>query len=110
MTSLNPDPDLKKTLVFIREMADYDDLELIRAELVKRAGKLRMLKTAKVRENTQVGDRVLLTGVKPQYLNGRVGKVLEFVDGNRVRVDFGDPIRRYGRIIKVPLSSIEVLK
>lgn len=61
------------------------------------------------------GDTVKVNRqIKPAYLAGRVGEVVE-VDRQRrrgvpmVAVDFQFPIRRYGAVIVMPAGSLEII-
>ena len=101
--------DLKSTLAYIREEADETDLTYILAAFQERRRFLTSVRAANMREQLDVDDKIIVQGnIKPKYFVGRVGKVLS-LQGDRVEVDFGTPMRRYGRIVKVPLSSVRKL-
>ena len=107
----SPKPDLKSTLSYIKKDADNDDLDLLFAELVKRRRALMNIQASEIRNQIEVGCRIMLTNnLKPKYLNGLIGKVVT-LDMDKALVDFGAPIGKYrsGRI-NVPFKLIaEVL-
>lgn len=96
MTStLNPDPDLKKTLTFIRNMADDQDLELIREEFNKRQRALNASRASEVSGDLEIGKKVrLVNNVKPKYLGGAVCEVIR-LDGNKVGLKLPRPVGKF---------------
>lgn len=109
--TLNPDPDLKKTLTFIRNMADNQDLELIRAELAKRQRALSASRTSELLDQILPGKKVrLVDNIKPKYLGGQVCEVLT-LEPNRVGLKLKRPMGKfYSGTLRAPYSLIaEVL-
>lgn len=99
--------DLKAVLKYIREEADDTDMTYILSAFQERRRYLASIKAAEIRSELNKGDRIIILGnIKPKYFIGRVGDVLS-IQGDRVEVDFLTPLRRYGRIVKVPLTSVK---
>ena len=108
--SLNPDPDLKKTLTFIRNMADDQDLELIRAELVKRQRALSASRASEMGAAIAVGKKVrLVDNVKPKYLGGQVCEVMTIEPG-KVGLKLSRPTGMFRTgTLRAPLSLTALL-
>lgn len=96
-------------LAYIEEQADDRELRLIIAAYGTGVRRTRALLITKTLEELQEGDTVRFISIKPKYLTGVQARVLEII-GDKAKVDMGRPIRRYSRIVTVPISSIQVVK
>lgn len=70
----------------------------------------RRLRLARLQfEALKIGDEVRVSShVKPKYMAGAVGKVVEKRQ-TKVTVEFDEPMGRFGRRVIVPLSALEVV-
>lgn len=85
---------------------DQDDIQVL-SKALKR--KLRMI-GREISMELEPGTKVKVTsGIKPKYLQGRIGTVVDFPEGGLVEVDFLVALRRYGRKIKMPCSVLKVV-
>lgn len=99
--------DLKSTLHYIREIADDSDMIYILAAYNERNREIRARHAADMRSQLEKGDKVMVkTNIKPKYFAGQVGEVLS-IQGDKVEVDFLRPIRRFNRIVKIPITSLK---
>lgn len=106
---LNPDPDLKKTLTFIQNMADLDDLSLIREAVVKRQRALVNSRASELLDEIAIGRRVqLVDNVKPKYLAGQVCEVLGFEAGKiQLKLMRGPQGKFKSGTLRAPMTLIE---
>lgn len=89
---------------------DETDLELVVAGVKARRSQLRTLTTLEVVGSLNVGDRVKLTGLRPQYVNGATGTV-ESLAQTRFNVRLDDDVdprarARFGEVVRVPASAL----
>lgn len=96
---------LTDMLQFIEEEADERELRLILAAYGTGVRRVRVSKISKMRSELEKGDTIRFVSIKPKYLTGVEATVLRIM-GDKAEVDMGQPIRRYSRIVTVPLSAI----
>jgi hypothetical protein len=90
-------------------------LEEILSVVAERSRYVRQREAFERLRTLKEGDTVRVIGnIKPKYLVGQRGTVVALSDIRRrgfpmVEVDFGKPIRRYGAIITMPVSCLQVV-
>lgn len=94
---------------YIESEADEAELRAILAAYSTGVRRTRALKVRNIRAELQEGDTIIFSAIKPKYLIGQQAKVLEIL-GDKAKVDMGQPVRRYSRIVTVPLSCIKKVK
>lgn len=95
-------------LQFIRHLdaGEFDDqIKYMWKLLQERSDHLRDRRAANVLASLSTGDRVKIQNLKPKYIVGYSGTV-ESIDGDKVTVDLGRQVRRYGPIVIVPASCL----
>jgi hypothetical protein len=97
---------LSTILDFIETEADERELRAILQAYGTGLRRNRTIMARKLRSELQVGDTVTFVSIKPKYLTGVTAEVLELVGPDKVRVDMGQSIRRYNRIVTAPLSAV----
>jgi hypothetical protein len=94
----------------LRLIAAADSVEFASLDnaMQKRRLQLREQRVSSARKEICLGDTVQVTaGIKPKYMAGRTGEVVSRMEsGKGVRVDFGENVGRYGRIVGVPYSCL----
>lgn len=73
----------------------------------------REARAREVKRELSPGTRVRVRNIRPKYLNGMIGTVVHFPEGQRVAIKWDYPGQAgrygYGDSIKVDLTCIEVL-
>lgn len=109
--------------VVLYHLADgkYDNvLDALSNAVFSRKKQLQQIKAAENLATLLPGDQVRIVGaIKPKYLQGQLAIVLDINDlpefvaippvGN-IPIDFGRPIRRYGRYCSVPAQLVKKVK
>jgi len=99
----------------LKLVANADEVELagIVEVILQRRRTLTAARAAEVFAQIQPGSRVRLKGLKPKYLNGTHGTVLEVQSKNRIKVELINPDRRgvgrFGHTPWVASSCLDVL-
>ena len=96
---------LSEVLDFI-EAADERELKMILQSYGVGVRRMQADKARQLRGTLKKGDTVVFKSIKPKYLIGVQAEVLEVLPGDKARVDMGRPIRRYGRIVTAPFSTM----
>lgn len=81
------------------------DLHTINKALQQRAELLRKVKAETLRFSVKPGDRVVLDGLKPKYVNGLTAIVKE-INRTRAVITPEQPTRRFRGDVTVPLTCI----
>lgn len=101
---------LTEVLRFVRS-ASREDIDALSPAIANRSAALRSMEMLQLVEKLQPGDKVRIkTNIKPKYMAGMVGKVVR-LDPKHAKVDFGPGrhVQRFGRIVGVPYTSLEVI-
>lgn len=100
---------LTEVLDFLQS-ANRVEVEAASTTLAARHRQLKVREAQELRSKINPGDKVVVTGgIKPKYFIGRQGTVIEMT-GDRVLVDFGAPMRRYGSKVRIPINCLAVAK
>jgi len=86
------------------ELTD-DELAEIGREAFVRRQKIATLKSRQI----EVGDVVQLRRVKPKYLDGETGVLMERMVGGKMRVKLDHPTGRFADTVVVHLTCVEPL-
>jgi hypothetical protein len=89
---------------------DADDMLFdINRAAKQRLEKIRADKAEALRESVSIGDRVVLQGVKPLYMNGKAAVVKE-INRTRAVVVPEQPTGRFRGDVTVPLSCLSLIE
>lgn len=91
----------------IEDGAFDNELRFLNDALKKRHAVVLAEQTATVAATVDEGDKVLLTNIKPKYLNGAVATVVK-VNQTRAVVVLDEPVRKYTGEMTVPLCCLVV--
>lgn len=93
--------------------ASEEQLQQINALVIQQLNLARVQRAQRMRKQLKVGDRVILTGLKPKYLNGLVGTIIATPEGQRVKamhcwVELDQRVGRYSDTVQAPFSALKL--
>lgn len=105
--------NLAEILSAIDGLQSHEEIKLI-FDAANARGRTIRANAARINVATiKVGDRVRTKNLKPKYLNDNVGTVVPSIAGltrpTDIRVEFPLSIGRYGKVINIPASSLDVV-
>lgn len=92
--------------------ADPDEMSIIADAYAKRLKGLKADRARLTRGKLELGVKVRITnGIKPRYMTGAMGVVVNEPEGRFCRVSLGNGpwSRRFGNNVNVPITCLEVI-